>query len=101
MIHLLQLLCPERHAILAVPYNPDEATQMEIERTTAKLMTVCGIEHRCGICGSHDLHWEDGVTKWHTLKDAGLYLAECQAAQLQTRAALDAAGLTHDVQRNN
>lgn len=55
---------------------------------------------RCELCGSTVLHYEDGLTKFHDLKEAAPFLAKAQADQIATRAYLDAHGLTWKKERN-
>lgn len=55
----------------------------------------------CALCGSRDLHFEEGVTKLQTLKEAGPSLGAAMADNAMTRAALDQAGMTYVKRRLN
>jgi hypothetical protein len=43
-----------------------------------------GVNPLCGLCGSTDLEFEDGVTAYRTMKEAAPALARAQAAQFET-----------------
>ncbi len=89
MVHLLQVLCPKRHCLYGIAYEEEVQTSEEaIEKARAVLDSGVLNKH-CGICGSEDLKFEIGVTRWQTLKEAAPYLAEIQAANLATRAMIE------------
>jgi hypothetical protein len=101
MIHIAQLLCPARHAIMGVPFDGDQLTLEEVLKMAHVVMHNMGVQDHCGICGSTDLSWEEGVTKWKTMEEAAPFLSEVAAQQALTRAVLDNSGQSYDQQRKN
>ena len=97
MIHIIQCLCPERHAILAVAYDDAvttgaEALQMFQSMVQSMVLVTTdggGLNPWCGICESRDWFYEDGVTGFTTLAEAKPFLEKCQADQMATRALID------------
>lgn len=89
MINICQLLCPERHCILGMAYDPEDYSPREIE--TKIVMGAIGmrIDPRCGICGSTQTHFEHGTTKFKTMEEAEPELIKAQAANLASRTAID------------
>lgn len=85
-IWLLQYLCPERHAICAVPYRPEEYTAVQIEDITRALLLTHGINPWCGLCGSQDLHFEHARTRYTTWDEALPRLKTEEVKQACTRA---------------
>lgn len=89
MVRLVQLLCEHRHCILASAYDDKEETKDHAIKQIEGLLDL-GISGRfCGICGSKDLHYEEGVTKWETLEEAMPHLAKAQIEQIKSRAAIE------------
>jgi hypothetical protein len=96
MIHLVQLLCPARHCIIAAPYDDATTSRQEIEACLRKVMRNNHLNEWCGICGSRDLTFEDLPTSFASLEQALPTLKACEADQLLTKAILDASGASHD-----
>lgn len=106
-IYLTQALCgPRRHAILAraeevnSPQEPDppglakiKAVLEEVMRTTVD-RAIAGrqINPWCGICEAPREGWlfEAQRTQWATLEEALPHLKETEAANLLSRAIIDA-----------
>ena len=103
MIHIVQLLCPERHCLLGSAYEPEERSFAEIRAYLLTVMRAQGINPHCGICGAllAQCSFEDAVTPYHTIAEAQVPLAHCMAQQMAYRASLDAKGQTFDQQRKN
>ena len=88
-IHIIQLLCPQRHCIMAVAYDtsemPDDVAlammQTHIEDLEAKKV----IKHECGICLSTDLQYETRRTKFKTKEEAEPALRQQEFDQLWSR----------------
>jgi hypothetical protein len=97
-IHVIQLLCPSRHCIVAIAYQSAEMSSAVARSKIDRFLDNGHIARHCGICGSTDLRYEDRPTIFKTLEEAEPILAQLQADNFKTRALLDAAGLTHDVQ---
>ncbi len=88
-IRLVQLLCPQRHCIIAMAYfsqsgeaHPDMEDAMSVAFHRAVEAKV--LNPHCGLCHSTDLHLEDGCTGWSTMEEAAPYLAQSAAAQAAT-----------------
>src|SRR5262245_259314 len=56
-IKICQLLCPERHCILAMLYGPYMSARKIEAQLTAAMLEI-NIDHRCGICDATDLRYE-------------------------------------------
>ena len=69
-IHLMQYLCPSRHAILATCYDVGKHTPAEAEASARQAMQQLGLEAHCGICGSADLRFEHAPTTFTDLQSA-------------------------------
>lgn len=65
---ITQWLCPNRHAIGAVPWDSKTISEKEIIAEGWKLIKEAGLEYRCGICGSEDILPESGVTSFPTME---------------------------------
>jgi hypothetical protein len=85
-IHLVQLLCPQRHCVVAGAYPAGEITFEEVCHYLDLKLAAMGGKRRCGICGSSDLHFEDGVTRFQTMEEALPFLREEERKQALTRA---------------
>ena len=99
-IHLIQLLCPARHCVIALPYPSEQARGKE--RTIAlmeEMRRALGINPWCGICGSRELVYEDRATLFETLHEALPLLHELEEEQLRSRGLLDELGLSYDTLR--
>lgn len=84
MIHITQCLCgPQRHAILAITWADPEFTSGDAEAHlkifVESLIETNTINPWCGICGSRNFRYEDGVTRYRTMKEA---TPDLQLAQL-------------------
>ncbi len=102
MVRIVQLLCPARHCLLASAYEDDKGTfSKTCEALSAMLEPRGGVSRHCGICGSTELHFEVGLTKFKTLAEAMPSLDQAQTEQLLTRSWLDDLGLSFDKKREN
>jgi hypothetical protein len=101
MVILVQYLCPQRHCILAIGFEEGIGDLENAKLVASQMMKKLQINSHCGICGSRDLFFESGRTKYATLKEATPFFLACQYNQLMTRAALEAAGVTFDAARKN
>lgn len=93
-VYLIQLLCPSRHAILALgleaapehlPSDETAATQMMLE-----VVRIAQLAPRCGICGSEELHAEIGRTAFATLEAAAPVLKQIERENLRARTLIGA-----------
>lgn len=85
-IKITQLLCPLRHCILALAFNPADNSEDD-----AKTIINAGIEDLnlnrfCGICGSSDLQFETNATNFDTIAEATPTLLEEQRKNIEAGA---------------
>jgi hypothetical protein len=98
-LHLVQYLCPARHALAALLYAPRVCPARRAEARLAAQLVAARANPWCGICGSSTLHFEHAPTPWRTWEEAEQALDALARANAQTRALLDAAGLTDAARR--
>ncbi len=93
-VHITQCLCPDRHCIIAIVWKEPDHTKDSAEAHLKSLMdemTNLGVLNPwCGICNSRDLHCEDGITKFQSIKEAMPFLKELEAQQIRSMIALTA-----------
>lgn len=85
---IVQLLCPQRHCIVATAYeSPDGAEMPEMSERLlewfAKLLAA-GANPWCDICHSRNLKPEDRATRFATLAEAKPHLKESALRQAAT-----------------
>lgn len=89
MIRLIKMLCPKRHCITAVAYDPAEIAPAEalkaFKEVTEVIFTEGHVNRSCGICDSRSLRCEDGATRYATLEEARKELGELEAGKLAAR----------------
>ena len=95
-IHLIQCLCPERHAIMAVMYDPErisaEGALAGFQQVVELALQQKVIRQRCEICKRDvEFHYEDAVTKFNSIEEAAPLARQIEAQQLATRRFFDAA----------
>jgi len=87
-VYLAQLLCPERHCILAFAgqYDSLEAAQGELQARVQEAFDVAVgrklFNPWCGICHSERLHIEVGRTNFRTIEEAMPTLQASALAQI-------------------
>jgi hypothetical protein len=103
-VYIIQCLCPNRHAIYAVAYDPNDIPegttldprsdpheifmaifQQQIEAWIANKT----IKPECGICNSRDWTYERRRTKWNTLAEAEQPLLQTELENVLTRMQID------------
>lgn len=90
-IWLVQYLCPQRHAIAALPYNSDACEPAAAEAVVLDLIAnVVKLNPWCGLCGSRALHFEHGRLPFTDWDQAVAALRACEVENLVTRRAIDA-----------
>lgn len=85
-VRIIQLLCPQRHCIVAIAYESPNGE--EIPENAQKLndgLKSHGLNPWCGICGSKQLQCEDRATGFRTLQEAQPHLEANERAQAITR----------------
>jgi hypothetical protein len=92
MIHIIQCLCPDRHCIFALAYDPADLSSPEAMQGF-KEMVQAALDKKlanpwCGMCGSTLWSYEDAVTKFATIEEARPAMKETEADQMATRAIL-------------
>lgn len=88
-INIMQLLCPRRHAIAGLAYDQAKTTRREARTLLVQGLKAMQANPQCGICGSVDLKFEVGRTKFSTLAEAGKALIEEERKNLQARSVID------------
>jgi hypothetical protein len=93
-VHITQCLCPNRHCIAALAWEePDFTPETAITKLRGTIEDAVAKEmlnHRCGICDSPYLVYEDGITKFESLLEATANVLMCQEEQMRTRMAIEA-----------
>ena len=87
MIWITQWLCPQRHASIALAWDDQETSSMEIEKRGEEIYNSGAINRWCGICCG-ELHSEHGRTRFQTMDEAKPFLKECERANAEARAIL-------------
>jgi hypothetical protein len=89
MVYLAQLLCPNRHAILAAASEGEEVLMNQLRVTLEdgfkKLVADKILNRKCELCGETIFHVEVGCTKFKTMAEATPWLKQCEAEQLETQ----------------
>jgi len=94
-VRIVQLLCPQRHCVLAAAYEaPDGTEDTDIAiRLHAEFNRLVGngvLNPWCGLCGSLSLRAEDSPTPFATMEEAAPHLYENERQQLETSKCLKA-----------
>lgn len=91
MIHLTQLLCPQRHCVMALAWDERESSAQETESELREMFrTAVGkglLNPFCGLCRSETLHCESGRTRWSTMEEALPHLQRHEQEQVLVAAA--------------
>jgi len=91
MIYLTQLLCPQRHCVLAAVWDESDNTAREVESQLREqfreAVQTRQINPYCGLCRSETLHCEHGRTPWATLREALPHIQAAEREQLLIAAA--------------
>jgi len=92
-IYLIQLLCPNRHAVVAVSYDetemPHDVARAIFEKDFDDMVAHKILRRECGICKSTTLNYECAKTKYKTMEEASRELSKLEAENLASRALLD------------
>jgi hypothetical protein len=95
MVKIVQLLCPQRHCILATAYEEERANFEDACKGLELMVSEVGpYKRQCMICGSRDLRFEEGTTKFKTLVEAAPALTQTMYENIETRRELDRMGKT-------
>lgn len=86
MIHLTQLLCPQRHCVVAAAWDENESCAQEAEDALRKqfrdAVQIGKLNPYCGLCRSETLHCEVSATGWQTLEEAIPHLQRAEQEQI-------------------
>lgn len=85
---LIQMLCPQRHAFLALAYDPAEESGEELQQQLPGKLQEKGIDLECALCHSRSFFFEDRELPFATLAEALPVLLRMQDSQLATREAI-------------
>jgi hypothetical protein len=95
LIHIVQCLCPQRHTISAVLYDPAEPREnsaTDLLRESVEGAIKSGLLNPwCGICSSRDFTYEDRATRFETMEEALRVAKEMEKEQLRMAAYFKAA----------
>lgn len=89
MIHICQYLCPERHCVVAMAYDPEGRSKEQIEAMLKEPFELGLINPWCGLCKSRDLHFEHARSKYKTMEEAQEPLRETELENLISRLAIE------------
>lgn len=95
-VNLVQMLCPERHCILAVAYDPEQGTFVQACEELEDIIQNANMNRWCAICGSRDLRFEEGTMPYKTLAEALPNLLANEQKNIESRRLLDAMGGTYE-----
>jgi len=78
MIHLIQCMCPQRHCILAMGFDPQDMAVVEAEHLfqeqVERWIGLKIVNRRCVMCGdvAVELHYETETTVFRTMDEAAI-----------------------------
>ena len=89
-VYICQLLCPERHCVLAAAKQYEHATEATalltaVEQQFQEMVADKTLNPKCDLCGSTQLSYELKPTRFSSMEEAVPVLLELQEAQRQTR----------------
>lgn len=99
-VRIIQLLCSNRHCILAAAYESEDGGEQqkpmeELKEAVKKLK----LNPWCGICGDRELKYEDAPSKFVTMEEAKPHLECNQCEQILSRMTLDEIGQSFESRR--
>jgi hypothetical protein len=88
-VRIVQLLCPQRHCIMAMAYESPDGQQIpeisERLREAFRDWVARGGNPWCGLCHSRKLEAEDRPTHFRSMQEAMPFLQAEEAKQALTR----------------
>ena len=84
-VHIVQLLCESRHCLFGTVYEEGMCTNLQAVEFLKDQMRRLNANPWCGICGSHNLNFEDGVTKFDSMEEATPFIEAEQEKNAITR----------------
>lgn len=95
-VWVVQLLCPDRHAIMGAAYEREDESKLEnISEGIKASLKENGLLWECGICKhtdpakSVDLHFEEGPTRFATMDEAMPHLRKIEEDNVASRLLID------------
>jgi len=85
-VHITQYLCQNRHCIIAMAWEDNSYSRAEIELEMTASLKQMKVNPWCGLCGSTNLRFEDGLMAFGSLAEANDSLRVFAADQALTRA---------------
>ena len=83
---IMQLLCPLRHCFISLAFDPAQTSEEQARKLIRSGMAAIGANNFCGLCGSRELGFETGKTKFDSLAEAAAFLVREEKKNLATRA---------------
>ena len=92
-VYIAQLLCPQRHCVLAAAGefdSPEDALSLayKLSQTFGEACIAGLLNHKCELCGATDLKVEVAPTRFRTMEEAREPMAQLERQQGATRAFL-------------
>lgn len=88
-IHLVQLLCPNRHCIIAAAWEEGRTTYEATVTFMRASFAGMGGEWLCGLCRAAELKFEDGLMPFNSMAEAAPELARLAAENMRGRALIE------------
>ncbi len=85
MIRLSQWLCPMRHCIIALVWDPKETTERDMVERGESYFRSGAVLRKCGICGGDEITCETRPTRYKTMEEAKPALAVLERANAAAR----------------
>lgn len=85
-VRIVQLLCPERHCVMAMAYLSKDGTAVAAKSEAVNKTFDLAVQRKmlnpwCDLCRSRILHTEDGATRFSSLEEAAPFLEASERAQ--------------------
>ena len=99
-IRIVQCLCPSRHCIMALAFDPAESDDTSaigrLKEDVTGLLAGGQLDPWCALCLSRDWHYEVGITRFTTISEALPHLMKSQHDQRRTQWRLKSLRESHD-----
>jgi|SRR5215831_6990564 len=88
MIHIAQVLCEQRHCIIAIVYPSEEFSDEQgaamVQAQLDEWLAGKVLNPWCGLCASKVFHIETGVSKFKTMEEAMPHVKAEELKQMLT-----------------
>ncbi len=99
-IHILELLCPKRHCIVATAYDSEQTSDKkalgQAQTGWNKALAAGLVNPWCDLCQSRTLHWELGVSMIKTMAEIEPLLRQVEQANLASAELIKAKQVTEN-----